>query len=216
MSFLFVESFGEFIRHFGYLAVLIGTIFEGESSLLPAAFAAQQGYLQLPWIIVIAVIGATAASWFYFFLGRKGGKALLEKHPKWQKRSQRLSRLIEKYPVGILLFYHFLYGLRAMIPLLYGMSRIRTIHFILLAGISTVLWALTISSIEYFFGGLAVQYLDVMKANQWRIGLVLAVIGLLIGLFVKLEWKALLKTKNSRMVPVSFEEETPVEVKRFR
>ncbi len=191
-----MESFEEFIRQFGYWAVLIGTIFEGETALLPTAFAAHQGYLKLHWIIAAAMAGASLADWFYFFLGRRGGKPLLEKYPKWGKRADRVRRLIERYPVGILLIFHFLYGLRAIIPLLYGMSRISAIKFMLLAAASTLMWAVTITAIGYFFGEIAVTYLEVIRQHQWQILLVIVVVGLLIGILVKIEWRHLPKLRK--------------------
>jgi len=46
-----------FIETYGYLALLVGTSFEGETFLILAGFAAHQGYLDIPWVILVAFIG---------------------------------------------------------------------------------------------------------------------------------------------------------------
>ena len=41
----------DFLAHWGYLAVLIGTFFEGETVPVLAGFASHQGYLHLDGVI---------------------------------------------------------------------------------------------------------------------------------------------------------------------
>ena len=48
------------IENYGYLAILIGTFLEGETIVILAGFAAQLGYLELPWVIVTAIAGMEA------------------------------------------------------------------------------------------------------------------------------------------------------------
>ena len=49
----------EFVAAYGYLAVLLGTLLEGETVLLLAGFAAHQGHLAIHWVLLIAFIGGT-------------------------------------------------------------------------------------------------------------------------------------------------------------
>ena len=42
------------VSAYGYPALFIGTFLEGETILVIAGFLAHRGYLELPWVIVIA------------------------------------------------------------------------------------------------------------------------------------------------------------------
>ena len=47
-----------------YLALFAGTVFEGETVLFSAGFAAQQGYLSLPMVVFTAWLGAISGDHF--------------------------------------------------------------------------------------------------------------------------------------------------------
>ena len=65
------------VTHFGYMAILIGTFLEGETILVLGGFLAHRGYLHLPWVIASAFAGTFAGDQLYFYLGRfKGMKGL--------------------------------------------------------------------------------------------------------------------------------------------
>jgi len=54
------------IDTYGYWAILVGTLLEGETILLLGGFAAYQGYLALPWVILAAFIGAFCGDQLFF------------------------------------------------------------------------------------------------------------------------------------------------------
>ena len=57
------------IDTYGYVAVTIGTFFEGETILVIAGFAAHQGYMKLPGVIIAAFIGTVFGDQLFFYLG---------------------------------------------------------------------------------------------------------------------------------------------------
>lgn len=61
----------QLIDTYGYWAILVGTLLEGETILLLGGFAAYQGYLALPWVILAAFIGAFCGDQLFFFLGEE-------------------------------------------------------------------------------------------------------------------------------------------------
>jgi len=63
-------SLSGLIADYGYVALFAGTLLEGETVLILAGFAAHQGYLQLHWVIGIALLGGFLGDQFYFWLGR--------------------------------------------------------------------------------------------------------------------------------------------------
>jgi membrane protein DedA with SNARE-associated domain len=50
-------DFTEFIRDYGYVAIVVGTFFEGELIMLAAGMAASAGLLSLPWAIAAGIAG---------------------------------------------------------------------------------------------------------------------------------------------------------------
>ncbi|HMB24652.1 MAG TPA: hypothetical protein VKP08_17530, partial [Anaerolineales bacterium] len=71
-------SFATIISQFGYPALVLGLLLEGETVLVLAAFMAHRGYLQLPWVILIGLIVTFASDQFFFWLGRTKGNQFIE------------------------------------------------------------------------------------------------------------------------------------------
>jgi membrane protein DedA with SNARE-associated domain len=159
-------SAGAFIQHYGYLAVFIGVFFEGETVLIAASFAAHEGYLDVPWVILTAFLGAIAGDEFYFFLGRFKGRVFLAKHPSWQVRVGKVQRLLERYHRLIILGFRFLYGLRTVTPFALGMmSDIKVSQFVALNLVGAFVWSVVMGLFGFLFG----VVLDAMITNIRRV-----------------------------------------------
>ncbi|GAA4400850.1 DedA family protein [Nibrella viscosa] len=196
LSPLFILSaFEVWLQQYGYVAVLIGSVLEGETALLSAAVAANQGYLSLPFVIGAAFVGSTLTSFTYFWLGRSAGQRWLAKRPSLLKRAERVHRLIERNPTGILLVYHFMYGLRALIPVVYGMSKVSSTRYLLLATVSTMLWAVGIGLAGYHFGEVITQHFEVITQHIGVVLLGVAVVAVLVGLAIRFKLLVWLKIR---------------------
>ncbi|HUV21114.1 MAG TPA: DedA family protein, partial [Gammaproteobacteria bacterium] len=98
------------LTEYGYPVLLIGTFFEGETVMVLGGVAAHLAYLSLGWVIVCGFAGTLSGDHLYFFPGRRYGPKFLASHPDWQARSQRVYRIMDKYPVLLILGFRFLYG----------------------------------------------------------------------------------------------------------
>lgn len=137
---------------FIYLGILFGILLEGEMILLSAIIAAHHGYLKFWLVIVIGVAGTYCSDSLYFFLGRKKGKAWLDKNQKIKNKVSVINKKLENYPILVFVFYRFFYGFRAITPLVIGTSKTSTVTFLFYSGISTIIWVIFYSSIGYIFG----------------------------------------------------------------
>jgi hypothetical protein len=81
----------------GYFALLVATFLEVETILILAGFAAHLGYLSLPWVNLVALIGTLSGDQLFFYLGRRNSQFILDRHPVWQGRLDRVQRLFELY-----------------------------------------------------------------------------------------------------------------------
>ncbi len=172
-----------FVQSYGYGALFLGTLLEGETVLILAGLLAHMGLMKLPLVILVAVLGSVLGDQFYFFLGRRKGGALLDRHPLWRRRAEKVQRAVKRYRNGIMLGFRFVYGMRIVTPLLLGMDRtIRVRRFILLNLIGATLWSAAIATGGYFFG----RVLEIFLADIRHCELALLPAALLIGIAIRL------------------------------
>jgi membrane protein DedA with SNARE-associated domain len=169
-----------YIIHYGYIVILLGTFFEGETILVLAGYLAHRGLLSLPGIAVAAFTGTFAGDQLYFFIGRRRGLAFLDAHPSWKAKAGRVLRMIQSHPNLIALAFRFIYGIRTITPFLLGTSGMAPWRFMALNGVSALAWALAISALGYVLGHTAELVLhDIKRYELMLMGAIIAT-GILI------------------------------------
>lgn len=141
-----------FVASYGYIAIFLGTLFEGETILFAAGFAVHRGLLDWPRVVLVAIAGATLGDLLSFLLGRWKGEALIERFPALMLHKPRIHDLLARYDAIFILIVRFLYGLRIAGPLILGTSRVPLLRFALLDLVGAVLWAVLVSGAGYAFG----------------------------------------------------------------
>ncbi|MEB3701453.1 DedA family protein [Candidatus Bealeia paramacronuclearis] len=152
----------EFIQTWGYVAVFLGSLIEGESVILTAGFLAHQGYLSLPKIIMISFIGTLIADQLLYFLGRSYGERVLDKFPKLREKAERAFKLLHKWDAIFMMSFRFIYGIRIISPVVIGMSGIPPKRFAIYNVLAAAVWAILSCSAGYFLGHLFMDQLDQM------------------------------------------------------
>jgi membrane protein DedA with SNARE-associated domain len=112
---------------FAEAAIMIGVVFPGEAALLVAGFGAHQGWIDLPAMIVVAVVAAVAGDGVGYEIGRHYGPGL---------RGSRFGRLVGQTNWGHADAFLHRHGgkavflgrctalLRALMPGMAGMARL--------------------------------------------------------------------------------------------
>lgn len=159
----------ELIARFGYLAVLAGTFFEGETVPVLAGFAANQGLLRLDLVMLCAFVGSFCGDQLWFWIGRRYGKAWLAKHPKSAAAADKVGKLLDRWGDWFVLSFRFLYGLRAVSPVAVGLSSISALRFAVLNLISAAVWAVAVGSLGYAFGQAIEGMMGRLKVWEHRI-----------------------------------------------
>jgi len=177
----------ELISNYGYVAVLIGTFFEGETILLIAGLFAHLGYLELPYVIAAAFAGTFAGDQLYFYIGRIKGGVLIGKRPGLRSKADRIFKLMHKHQTLLILGFRFLYGLRTITPLVLGLSGISPIRFLLLNICGALLWALFFGVLGYYFGT-ALELL-IGDIKQYEIGVMAALILVSAAVWAMHRWR---------------------------
>jgi membrane protein DedA with SNARE-associated domain len=171
----------QLLQRFGYLAVFLASLLEGETVMLMAGFAAHQGYLQLPLVIVVAFAGGLLGDQCLFALGRWRGPRLLARFPQLQGPADKASRLLERHETSIVFGIRFMYGLRTAGPIAIGMSNVPVPRFVLLNTLGAAVWATLFSLIGYAFGHAAERVLGTVREYEKDALIALAVLGCVIG-----------------------------------
>lgn len=175
-------SLPQLLSEYGYLAVFVGSLLEGETVLVLAGFAAHQGYLSFYWIVLLAFCGGAMGDQFYFVLGRRYGEVLLRRFPRLSDPARRVTRHLLRYHEALIVGVRFMYGLRILGPIVIGMSDVPAWRFVILNAIGAAVWAVTITTVGFLFGQ-ALQLLLADVAQYEALALLLIVaIGLLLGL----------------------------------
>jgi len=188
-------SLTEILDRYGYAAVLVGTLIEGETLLVMAGFAAHQGYLSLPLVMLSAFVGSLAGDQLWFLAGRRYASRLLPRFPRLVPGVERASALIGRYGTPLLLGFRFVYGIRLVTPIAAGSSAIPALRFLLLNATGAALWSVAIAYAGYAFGHGIELLLGRAKFYEEHALLVLAGLG---GLVALVWWWKRTRTARAR------------------
>jgi membrane protein DedA with SNARE-associated domain len=171
----------KFINEFGYLALMVGTFFEGETAILTASSLIYKGLFAFPWTVLAAFSGSFISDWIYFLIGRLNGKVFIAKRPKLQAKFKPVTDFFHHHKLQILFSYRFLYGFRIIIPLVIGMSGLRPISYLFYSTVTGLIWATTVSTAGYWTGRLLNLQTKSFEENFIFIMIGFALVGLTLG-----------------------------------
>lgn len=154
------------IATYGYLALFVGSVFEGETVLVLGGFLAHRGYLKLPVVIAVSFCATFLVDQLFFLLGRTKGIEWLEKRPRWKARSSKVLSLLQKHQIGLMLGFRFLYGLRTLTPFLLGAGGVSPGRFLPLNGIGASIWACALGLLGYGLGQALELFLEEAKRYE--------------------------------------------------
>jgi membrane protein DedA with SNARE-associated domain len=172
----------ELIGQWGYLAIVVGTFFEGETILVLGGFAAHQGVLRLDLVMASAFVGSMVGDQVWFWVGRRFGRRWLDRHPGKAVALERVGRLLDRWGAWFVLTFRFLYGLRSISPVAIGLSSISALRFTILNMISAAIWAVTVGALGFVFGKALESALGRLQAWEHRILAALGLAAVLYGL----------------------------------
>ncbi|MGZ9708964.1 DedA family protein [Pseudomonas sp. GNP013] len=161
----------QFLHDFGYFALFLGTFFEGETILVLAGFLAFREYMDINLVVVVAFFGSYAGDQLWYYMGRKHGRKLLARKPRWQLMGDKALEHIRKHPDIWVLSFRFVYGLRTVMPVAIGLSGYPPLRYLVLNGIGAAIWAAALGAAAYHFGAVLEGMLgSVKKYELWVLG----------------------------------------------
>jgi len=172
-----MSSLAEFVEAYGLFAIVVGTLFEGETILVLGGLAAHRGYLPLSSVFVAGFIGSWVGDQIYFHLGRRHGASFLAHRGSWRTRVARAQRILERHHIVFILGFRFFYGLRTVSPLALGLSNVPAGRFLALNTVSALIWSVSIGLLGYSVGEAAELLLGRVQELEVWIFLGIAAVG---------------------------------------
>lgn len=182
-----IHTIRHFLAHYGYWAVGAGLLLEnagvpvpGETILIVASVMCYDMHrLHLPWIIVVGTIAATVGDNLGYWIGRRGGRPLLERWRHFFRVSHEHiaagEALIQKYGPLSIFFARFIAGARVVAGPMAGILNMDWPRFALFNFLGAVVWVTTIATLGYMFGSQLPRLLAYMKEFNYGVVAVLAI-----------------------------------------
>ncbi len=165
------------IEPYAYVALVVGTFFEGEIALAAAGYAARQGHLALGWVMAFGALGVFLSDWTCFLLGRFCSRALFARCPGLRHRIAVPLARIERDPGWFIVAFQFIPAASTVTPVALGVSRIAAWRFLVLDLVGIALWTACFAILGYLCGAaLGVFIVDLRRYDAWLIAMVAAVI----------------------------------------
>lgn len=189
---------GFFDEH-GYLTVFFALLLEnagvpvpGETILLFASFLAfDEKELHLGYIILVGILAATLGDNIGYWIGRKGGRHLLDRYQHFfripDKTITRGENLFRKHGATTIFFARFVFGLRIIAGPLAGAMRMDWATFGLFNFLGAAFWVTAVSVVGYKFGEHWEQQLIKIMG---RVNAVIAIIAIYVAIMIWRQYRA--------------------------
>jgi membrane protein DedA with SNARE-associated domain len=168
----------ELLVQYGLIAVLVGSAFEGDFTLLLAGVVAHIGIFAFPLAVGVGALGTLVGDLAWYALGRlrgprfKAGRLYLRVGPK-------IERLAYRMGPWQLLAARFVYGTKAASMLFWGLHGLPLRVFLLIDAVGCMIGAVVFTSLGYLVSGSATVLLGhVKRVELWLLG------GFIVGIVI--------------------------------
>jgi membrane protein DedA with SNARE-associated domain len=181
-----VDNFSEFVKEWGYWAVFLGAMVEGEVVILTASALAFYGYLSICSVFLISFLTTVVVDQGLFWIGyRMGTEWITKRFKRVAKVRDRVFSLLHKMDALFIFSFRFIYGIRMASPLIIGSARISPYRFALYNTLSGLAWAFITCFIGYVVADVIVDgRLDSMPYAH-LIAILAVIIALAVGIRMK-------------------------------
>ena len=176
----------DWVTSHGYLLVfvtvtleLVGIPFPAETILVTAGAAASTGKLNLAAVMLVAAVAAVLGATFGYWIGRIGGRRLLDRLVArgWPKQQHvlRVERFIERHGGKSLVGARFLPFVRVFAPWMAGAAHMPLRRFAVWNLAGGVIWVVLVSGAGFVFGKSVIAVADTL--GLWAVAGVVVLAG---------------------------------------
>jgi membrane protein DedA with SNARE-associated domain len=158
-----------------YIGIALGIIFQGEVALLGAGHLIYTGAVKFWNVALIATFLSTINGEIFFTLSKFGSKFILSDPKNLKEKLAKATNLMNRYKTFLLLFSRFVYGLRNLIPVAFGLSNITHFEFSILNFAGALIWAITFTSLGVISGNVVSNFIDLQRHQMMIFGIFLGI-----------------------------------------
>ena len=174
----------ELLLSYRYVIVFLGSILEGDATLLGASFLAQRQVMNIAAVLATAAAATTLFNELLFFLARKKGRDYLQKCLARHAKYERVQCWVQRRSIVLLLFSRYILGFRLAIPVACGATGMHPLTFTTVNVAGAALWVIPVGCAGYFLGNVAGLFWHGVRQWEWHI----ACVGVVV-MTVLLAWK---------------------------
>ncbi len=187
-----ISNLLHWIEGLGYFGIMLGLMVEvipSEIVLAYAGYLVSQGHINFVGAVIFGTIGALIAQIFLYWIGRYGGRPVLDRYGKYifmtKKHIDASEAWFLKYGSGMVFFARFVPVARQAISIPAGLAKMKLSKFILLTTLASIPWSILFI---YLGKALGENWEDIdKKAEPYAMPLLLAALALLIAYFL-IKW----------------------------
>lgn len=143
-------SLDALIAQYGLVAIFIGS--GTEAAAVAGGIVAHRHLIPLWQVAAATYAGSLLAGQGLFLAARRFRETPWIQRQTSRPACAKILRALETRPVGFILIYRFVFGVRTLTPLVLGASRISTARFSVLNTIAAAIWAAVFTGLGYVFG----------------------------------------------------------------
>jgi undecaprenyl-diphosphatase len=201
-----IDVVSQWIGSYGYVLVALflfiealGVPIPGETALVTAAALAGRGTLSIGGVMLAAFIGTVSGGHAGYWIGMRGGRALLTRHGRWvgltEARLDKTQKFFDHHGAKTVLMGRFVAVVRSFIGILAGLTSMPIRTFAAYNAAGGAIWAATFATLGYLFGR------NLPKLVHY-IGRVSLVVALLIAIIASVIFLSRWFAKNRATLPV--------------
>ena len=143
----------QLISQYGYAALLVGSLAEGETITLLGGVAVHQGLLRFPLVVLAVALGGIIGDQLLYFVGRRYGVKILRRFTRYRGKIHQAQALIRRHPYLFLI----------------GTSHLKPKIFLPLNILGAFIWALIFTTLGYVGGEVITPWLESFDqhAKRW-------------------------------------------------
>ena len=159
-----------------------GVPLPGETALIAAAVLAEQGHFRIETVIAVAALAAILGDNAGYWVGRTGGRKLIERAPLFHRYAPRIlppsERFFARHGAKTVFIGRFVALLRVTAAWLAGISHMPWWRFLAWNAAGGIVWAVGVGVVAYYFGRAAADAIAHYGALGGIVIAAVAVLGL--------------------------------------
>lgn len=197
----FISTFQDSFETWGYVALFFYCMGSGYVGILAAGALATFGYTDLSITIAVAATGNFIGSSLLVVLLRYQKKDF-DRYLIAHRRKIALMHIwLKRYGALLILVNKYIYGVKFLVPAAIGVSRYDMRRFLLLNLIASVIWAMSLGVLAFYFSQVVVEIIE--RYGSYSYAILAVLFAGLVAMFVVFGRK-----KPSEKFKASFETES--------